>query len=96
MTNKLKLKEILEKFEQEFPNMTTMQGEYYYGVHFEVKKDIKDFIRKSCIEYARSVVPEDSSFISTNPGMEAGYRKCINFIQGRISQDELSLGEEDT
>ncbi len=85
MTNKLKLEEIFEEFEVRYDNAPEGERNWH-----------KKCVAKACIEYARSVVPEDSSFISTNPGMEAGYRKCINFIQGRISQDELSLGEEDT
>lgn len=87
MTNKLK--EIMDTFKDDFSNMWHLDD----GITLH---KLEDFIRESCTAYGRSLIPEDNMDGDINHSAAFGYFQCKNNILDRISQDELSLGEEDT
>lgn len=52
--------------------------------------DIKKFIQKACIEYAKSIIPEYRPHVKEtvwNKYEISGYNKCIDDIKNRLEQD---------
>lgn len=88
MTNKLK--EIVKKFEGIFSDSLELSGHR--------TKDYTHFLKRACIAYGKSLVTDIPTLKYTanekEEGLNYGINLVLNEIQDRISQDELSLGEE--
>lgn len=86
------MQKILEEFDKIplcYPDLEGDDTEQYYAGQAHMKQHLKEFIRRSCVEYSQAVVP--SAVLSTSPAVEYGYGLCIKDIKENIQQDSLDL-----
>jgi len=90
--------EILREYDEEYMPVIGLHnpiGEAAYEKFYSTHINLREFIRISCLKYARSVLPPkdgESKYILSDTGdmIRVGYNACRDEILSRIQADEES------
>lgn len=92
------MKQILEQFDNLslcYPDIESDDTEQYYAGQAHMKQHMREFVMQSCIEYARSIMPQEADIDTLGSAVarmnQVGWNECRIAMLNSIEQDSLDL-----